>query len=78
MLRSPATFKPGPHRTVGMDESSLADFIGETDDEIDPDRLEGATYSWTPDGAVCTACGQSVEERWANDEGVVCVDCKEW
>ncbi|WP_227352780.1 DUF7573 domain-containing protein [Haladaptatus salinisoli] len=38
----------------------------------------GATYGWTPDGAACERCGESVERRWSDDDGMVCSDCKEW
>ncbi|KPN30056.1 hypothetical protein SY89_00778 [Halolamina pelagica] len=48
------------------------------------------TYTSTPDGAACAACGASVEQRWRAGEGgaaeapdlapdaLVCSDCKEW
>ncbi|MFW5949109.1 MAG: DUF7573 domain-containing protein, partial [Halolamina sp.] len=48
------------------------------------------TYTSTPDGAECDACGEVVDERWHAGEGgtaaepelspdaLVCPDCKEW
>ncbi|WP_435118053.1 DUF7573 domain-containing protein [Halolamina sp. C58] len=48
------------------------------------------TYTSTPDGAECAACGATVEKRWHAGEGgaaenpdldpdaLVCPDCKEW
>ena len=37
-----------------------------------------STYAWSPDGAPCDACGATVDERWRDDQGLVCADCKEW
>lgn len=37
-----------------------------------------STYDWTPGGAPCAMCGESVEERWRDAEGLVCIDCKVW
>jgi hypothetical protein len=37
-----------------------------------------ATYGWTPDGTACECCGESVEQRWLDDDEMVCSDCKEW
>jgi hypothetical protein len=42
-------------------------------------RPAQATYDWSPDGAVCAACGGTVETRWHDpDVGMVCASCKEW
>jgi hypothetical protein len=43
--------------------------------EVDPAR---STFAWSPDGATCAACGESVEERWESEAGLVCVECKAW
>lgn len=37
-----------------------------------------STYDFTPGGAPCAACGESVEKRWRDDAGLVCPDCKTW
>jgi hypothetical protein len=37
-----------------------------------------STYDWTPDGAPCAVCGDSVEERWRDADGLVCLECKVW
>ncbi|WP_458206867.1 DUF7573 domain-containing protein [Haladaptatus sp. NG-SE-30] len=59
------------------EEKSHGDETGSHDDEeeVEPAR---ATYDWTPDGATCAGCGESVERRWRDDDGMVCADCKEW
>ena len=36
------------------------------------------TYAWDGDGAACASCGETVERRWQQDGGLVCVECKEW
>jgi len=37
------------------------------------------TYDFSPDGATCEACGETVEIRWHDpDGGMVCADCKGW
>ena len=87
------------------DDASLTDFGGEdgaddADDESGGDNRTDAetveaemptyTYTSTPDGAECAACGAVVEKRWHAGEGgaadapdldpdaLVCPDCKEW
>lgn len=37
-----------------------------------------STMAWTGDGAACDACGDIVQRRWRDDEGLVCGACKEW
>lgn len=41
------------------------------------DSLE-ATLDYTPDGAPCAVCGETVARRWRDDAGYVCPDCTEW
>jgi rubredoxin len=67
------------------------------DDGANPDDATDAepetptfTYTSTPDGAECAACGTTVEKRWyAGEDGtaetpdldpdaLVCPDCKVW
>ena len=36
------------------------------------------TYAWDGEGAACEACGETVERRWQQDGGLVCIECKEW
>jgi len=69
------------------------DDVSESSDNAeDADSVETPTYTYTstPDGAECAACGELVEERWHAGEGgtadqpdlspdaLVCPDCKEW
>jgi hypothetical protein len=67
-----------------MDESpSLEEFANEaseTDTESEPADVEPAvsTYSWSPSGAPCEACGGAAERRWRDGEQFVCPDCKDW
>lgn len=58
----------------------------ETDDDA-PDSESVAparpTFRWSPTGAACDDCGETVERRWvadlASDERrFVCEDCKSW
>jgi hypothetical protein len=87
------------------DDASLTDFGGgdgandenggvEGDDSADGEAVETEiptyTYTSTPDGAECAACGAVVEKRGHAGEGgaadapdldsdaLVCPDCKEW
>ena len=36
------------------------------------------TTAWTPDGAPCATCGETVERRWRQDGALVCAECKTW
>jgi hypothetical protein len=71
------------------DESSEAGTDAETaDSEAAAEPSERAvepalsTYDWTPGGADCGRCGETVEKRWRDGDGtgeaMVCADCKEW
>ncbi|MFD1565909.1 DUF7573 domain-containing protein [Halolamina litorea] len=85
------------------DDASLTDFSGGDDgDDTSAADNEGSaeaadpldeptfTYTSTPHGAACAACGATVEKRWRAGEGgaadapdldpdaLVCPDCKEW
>lgn len=80
-------------------ESSERDESAAEPGEIEPAESEPAetpslTYTSSPDGAPCAACGETVEKRWHAGEGgvsadgdgagvddpdaLVCPDCKEW
>jgi hypothetical protein len=39
-----------------------------------------ATFQWSPSGAACASCGETVQRRWYDKEAAtfVCVDCKNW
>jgi hypothetical protein len=52
----------------------------DTEEAVDTDAVTPATptYRFTPDGAACDACGDTVEKRWHDDGRFVCADCKEW
>jgi len=43
-----------------------------------PEEPEPATSGWTPDGAACEACGETVSRLWDDDGRQVCQSCKEW
>lgn len=72
-------------------DRSLADFTsnepeGETDEptekpepdaEPEPEPAK-ATFDWSPEGAACASCGETVETRWRDETGMVCDDCKAW
>lgn len=55
----------------GSPETSSVDAV----DAADP---AAPTYDYSPDGAACDACGESVTRRWRDDGDYVCADCKEW
>lgn len=62
--------------------------------EREPAATPSLTYTSSPDGAPCAACGETVEKRWRAGEGgvsadgesggvddpdaLVCPDCKAW
>lgn len=71
------------------DEPAVATESEQTTEDADegpPEPTEPATvtYAWSPEGAVCAACGERVERRWLAGEGapdpdaLVCPDCKDW
>jgi hypothetical protein len=43
--------------------------------DVEPAR---STYTWSPGGAECAACGATVTERWRDNGQQVCADCKDW
>jgi hypothetical protein len=61
-------------------DGTTEDGDGATDDDGRSLTVRPAesTMGWTPGGAVCAACGRSVERRWRDDGRLVCPDCKEW
>lgn len=72
-----------------MGNRSLDEFL--TNEPTDPDSdTSGATPAaptmvWTPDGAVCENCGETVQRRWRErseqdgaDGRLVCEACKPW
>ena len=74
-----------PQRTLdafaGADSES-PDADEDHDEEEEPSlRVEPAslTYSFSPEGAECTACGQTARIRWESSEAeLVCAACKPW
>lgn len=66
----------------GDGETSEDDGVTAADTDSPADAVEAAapTHGWTPGGAPCAQCGETVERRWRADdgEGMVCDDCKEW
>lgn len=75
--------EPAGDDETGADAGSVIADEQESGDEtgvLDPDAVDPAeaTYDWSPDGAACDACEETVERRWLGDAGYVCADCKEW
>lgn len=81
----------------GDDENGESSEQTESADEpakSEPAETPSLTYTSSPDGAPCAACGETVEKRWRAGEGgvsadgdggsvddpdaLVCPDCKEW
>lgn len=69
-----AASEPTPESVEPVEESVDSD---QELPERDVEPIE-STYDWTPGGAPCAMCGDSVEERWRAAEGLVCVECKVW
>lgn len=61
-------------------EDDAASAVGADAGEVDDDTIDPATstYTWSPAGGECAACGSSVEERWRDGDDLVCLDCKKW
>ena len=74
----------------GDDEERVEDADEPSEDSAEPPEAPTFTYTSTPDGAECAACGETVEKRWHAGEGgavdapdldadaLVCPDCKAW
>lgn len=60
--------------TAGESATAATDDAGPAAD-IEPAKT---TYAWTGEGAECGACGETVERRWQQDDGLVCIECKDW
>jgi len=67
---STATVEP----ESGTADDAEADPATGTDD-IEPART---TYAWSDEGTACEACGETVERRWQQADGLVCIECKDW
>ena len=69
-----------------MENRSLDEFANneETDGGDSDGRDEtragetGTTSRWTAGGRPCPDCGASVTRLWGGDDGLTCVDCKDW
>jgi len=56
---------------------------GATEEPPDPEApadIEPATttYAWSGEGSACDECDETVERRWQQDGGLVCIECKDW
>lgn len=75
--------EPTPDADPGseLDPESGANSGPDPGEGSDPDLPPASpTHGWSPEGAVCTACEESVVRRWRSEStgGMVCDDCKEW
>ncbi|WP_435196129.1 DUF7573 domain-containing protein [Natronomonas sp. EA1] len=70
----------GEEREDPDDEPEPETVESKADEEPEPETVEPAkpTYDWSPEGTECEACGETVEKRWRDDEGMVCGECKGW
>lgn len=80
----------GPRDDESGDAGSTTD--GETDHPADEEASASldsesatvdadpatTTFAWSPDGAACARCGETVRRRWRDGDDVVCSDCKDW
>ncbi|WP_224267861.1 DUF7573 domain-containing protein [Haloprofundus salinisoli] len=70
--------------TEGDAEEELAERTENAESSSDGDA-EGTnpavvTFRWSPTGATCGSCGETVLRRWRDEETdeFVCIDCKPW
>ncbi|MFC7229218.1 hypothetical protein N0B31_17595 [Salinirubellus salinus] len=65
---------------VESDTDAETDTGDSTDDEPTLTVEEATpTYDFSPEGATCESCGETVETRWHDPEvGMVCAECKGW
>ena len=47
----------------------------DTEQDVEP---AATTYAWDDAGAACDDCGETVERRWQQEGGLVCIACKDW
>jgi hypothetical protein len=68
--------------TTGSDavESKTTESDDGESSRSDPEAVEPAasTSGWDGDGGVCADCGERVDRRWRQGEGLVCEACKDW
>lgn len=64
--------RDAPAKTAGADEDAP-----EPDEDAAVEPM-AETFAWSPAGGECAGCGATVEERWRDDDRLVCVDCKAW
>jgi hypothetical protein len=64
--------------TTGAASATEALDSGESEEPALAVEPAESTYSWSPAGATCAACGASVERRWRDEGELVCADCKSW
>ena len=50
----------------------------EPDTEGGPPEQPTITAAWSDDADPCPACGEPATWRWAQEDAMVCPDCKEW
>ena len=69
----------GPPDTEQSDtkasETAAADEPAADTDDVEP---TATTYAWSDEGTTCEACGETVERRWQQADGLVCIECKDW
>ncbi|MDZ7701619.1 MAG: hypothetical protein U5J98_05875 [Halobacteriales archaeon] len=68
---------PEPAEPDEIRETEPAD---EPEDEGPDEPVEpmAETVTWSSAGGDCARCGATVEERWRDDDALVCGDCKAW
>ena len=66
-----------PTPETGSDAAPAVEPDGAAANEISVEPAV-ATYGWTPCGAECQECEETVERRWLDEDGLVCANCKVW
>ena len=70
---------PAPEAGPGGETEAAPDGDQPDGDQPDGDQQAASgTYTFTPRGASCVACGDEVQRRWRAERGLVCAACKSW
>ena len=70
--------QPAEQSETAADQTATDTELSETEAGSDGTEPAATTYAWSDQGATCEACGETVERRWQQDGGLVCIGCKDW
>ncbi len=61
-----------------IDASAVPAADIDTDSETGKPELPVVTASWSAQGEPCSECGEPSAWQWAQDDVMVCPECKRW